>query len=93
MPFAGLTKSVERTVAPLLRSVLGGNSDAPFTLLFLFWANASQMWRFGSPYYWPLTFVALTVAGIVILPNKLEAKSRLPRHFHRSRTYETPSPS
>ena len=37
--------------------------------------NATQMWRFGSPYYWPLTFVALTVAGIVILPNKAEAKS------------------
>jgi hypothetical protein len=37
--------------------------------------NATQMWRFGSPYYWPLTFVALTVAGIVILPNKSEATS------------------
>jgi hypothetical protein len=30
--------------------------------------NASQMWRFGSPYYWPLTFVALTVVGLVIFP-------------------------
>ena len=29
--------------------------------------NASQMWRFGSPYYWPLLFVALTVVGVVIL--------------------------
>ena len=37
--------------------------------------NASQMWRFGSPYYWPLAFVALTVVGVVILPNKSEAKS------------------
>jgi hypothetical protein len=37
--------------------------------------NATQMWRFGSPYYWPLTFVALTVAGIVILPKKSKAKS------------------
>jgi hypothetical protein len=37
--------------------------------------NATQMWRFGSPYYWPLTFVALTVVGIVILPNQSEAKS------------------
>ena len=37
--------------------------------------NAPQIWRFESPYYWPLTFVALTVAGIVILPNKSEAKS------------------
>jgi len=30
--------------------------------------NASQMWRFGSPYYGPLAFVALTVLGILILP-------------------------
>jgi hypothetical protein len=37
--------------------------------------NASQMWRFGSPYYWPLTFVALTVVGVMILPNQSEAKS------------------
>ena len=28
--------------------------------------NASQMWRFGSPYYWPLAFIALTVVGVVI---------------------------
>jgi len=32
--------------------------------------NASQMWRFGSPYYWPLAFVALTVVGVVILPRQ-----------------------
>jgi hypothetical protein len=36
--------------------------------------NATQMWRFGSPYYWPLTFVALAVVGVAIMPNKLEAK-------------------
>lgn len=30
--------------------------------------NASQMWRFGSPYYGPLAFVSLTVLGILILP-------------------------
>lgn len=30
--------------------------------------NASQMWRFGSPYYFPLAFVALTVFGVIILP-------------------------
>ena len=37
--------------------------------------NASQMWRFGSPYYWPLAFVALTVAGLAILPKQSEIKS------------------
>ena len=36
--------------------------------------NASQMWRFGSPYYWPLVFVALTVIGVVILRNQPETK-------------------
>ena len=34
--------------------------------------NASQMWRFGSPYYAPLGFVALTISGLVILPKKSE---------------------
>jgi hypothetical protein len=34
--------------------------------------NASQMWRFGSPYYGPLAFVALTLVGIVILPKRSE---------------------
>jgi hypothetical protein len=29
--------------------------------------NASQMWRFGSPWYAPLTFVILTVIGVAIL--------------------------
>ena len=33
--------------------------------------NASQMWRFGSPYYFPLAFVALTAAGLLLLPRKL----------------------
>jgi len=36
--------------------------------------NASQMWRFGSPYYWPLVFVTLTVVGVVILRKKSEIK-------------------
>ena len=36
--------------------------------------NAAQMWRFGSPYYWPLVFVALTVIGVVILRNQSETK-------------------
>ena len=36
--------------------------------------NASQMWRFGSPYYWPLVFVALTTVGVVILRKELETK-------------------
>ena len=37
--------------------------------------NASQMWRFGSPYYWPLTFVALTVVGVVLFGSRSEVKS------------------
>src|SRR5438874_496889 len=37
--------------------------------------NASQMWRFGSPYYGPLTFVVLTAVG-VLLPNQSEPNSR-----------------
>ena len=36
--------------------------------------NASQMWRFGSPYYVPLIFVALTVLGVMLMPRKLEAE-------------------
>jgi len=56
-----------------------GERWAPWTLLILIGVsegiNASQMWRFGSPYYWPLTFVGLTAVGIVILPNKSEEKS------------------
>jgi hypothetical protein len=34
--------------------------------------NASQMWRFGSPYYAPLGFVALTIVGVVSLPKNSE---------------------
>jgi len=56
-----------------------GERWASWTLLILIGVsegiNATQMWRFGSPYYWPLTFVALTLVGVVILPNKSEAKS------------------
>jgi hypothetical protein len=37
--------------------------------------NATQMWRFGSPYYFPLAFVALTVAGLLLLPKRSEVKS------------------
>ena len=37
--------------------------------------NASQMWRFGSPYYGPLAFVATTVVGLMILPKPTETKS------------------
>jgi hypothetical protein len=37
--------------------------------------NSTQMWRFGSPYYWPLTFVAMTVVGVLVLPNKTEGRS------------------
>jgi len=56
-----------------------GERWASWTLLILIGLsegiNATQMWRFGSPYYWPLTFVALTVVGVVILPKQSEAKS------------------
>jgi hypothetical protein len=36
--------------------------------------NASQMWRFGSPYYFPIAFVALTIVGVMLLPKQSEAK-------------------
>ena len=56
-----------------------GERWAPWTVLILIGVsegiNATQMWRFGSPYYWPLILVALTVVGLVILPNQAEAKS------------------
>lgn len=32
--------------------------------------NASQMWRFDSPYYFPLAFIALTLAGLAMLPRQ-----------------------
>src|SRR3954465_13553165 len=50
-----------------------GERWAPWVLLILIGIsegiNASQMWRFGSPNYGPLAFVALTVVGLMILPN------------------------
>ena len=56
-----------------------GESWASWAILILIGLsegiNASQMWRFGSPYYWPLAFVTLTVAGLVVLPRQSEAKS------------------
>jgi hypothetical protein len=36
--------------------------------------NATQMWRFGSPYYFPLAFVGLTVVGVMLLWKQSEAK-------------------
>ena len=47
-----------------------GERWAPWALLIMIsvseGVNASQMWRFGSPYYAPLAFVALAVVGVVI---------------------------
>lgn len=37
--------------------------------------NATRRWRFGSPYCFPLTFVAMAAVGILILPNKSEPRS------------------
>ena len=55
-----------------------GERWAAWTLLILIGLsegiNASQMWRFGSPYYAPLAFVALTVVGVMMLPR---ASSRI----------------
>jgi hypothetical protein len=36
--------------------------------------NASQMWRFGSPYYVPLAVVAATIAGVAALPRRERAR-------------------
>jgi hypothetical protein len=48
-----------------------GERWASWTLLLMIGLaegiNASQMWRFGSPYYFPLFFVAMTVAGLALL--------------------------
>jgi hypothetical protein len=56
-----------------------GERWASWTILILIGVsegiNATQMWRFGSPYYWPLTFVATAVVGILILPKPSEAKA------------------
>lgn len=37
--------------------------------------NATQMWRFGSPWYWPLTFVGMTAVGMAIHPLRPQMKS------------------
>jgi hypothetical protein len=51
-----------------------GERWASWTLLILIGLsegiNASQMWRFGSPYYFPLAFIALTVAGLATLAKR-----------------------
>jgi hypothetical protein len=55
---------------PLLR----GERWARWALLILIGVsegvNASQMWRFGSPYYAPLAFIAMTGAGLAVLPKQ-----------------------
>jgi len=52
-----------------------GERWARWTLLLLIGLsegiNASQMWRFGSPYYFPLGFIALTVIGLATLPKNI----------------------
>jgi hypothetical protein len=49
-----------------------GERWARWTLLILIGLsegiNASQMWRFDSPYYFPLAFIALSVIGLATLP-------------------------
>jgi len=59
-------------------AVRRGERWAAWTLLILIGLsegiNASQMWRFGSPYYAPLAFVALTVVGVMLRPRRPEAK-------------------
>lgn len=56
-----------------------GERWAPWTVLILIGVsegiNATQMWRFGSPWCWPLIVVAMAVVGVLILPKKSEAKS------------------
>jgi hypothetical protein len=36
--------------------------------------NASQMWRFGSPYYVPLALVVATAAGVAVLSGRVRAR-------------------
>jgi hypothetical protein len=38
--------------------------------------NASQMWRFGSPYYFPLAFVILTAIGVILLSKPVASEAR-----------------
>ena len=58
-----------------------GETWASWALLILIGVsegiNASQMWRFGSPYYGPLAVVALTILGLAMLP-KPGTKARSP---------------
>lgn len=60
-------------------SIKRGERWASWTVLILIGLsegiNATQMWRFGSPYYWPLLFVAMAVVGVLILPKESEAQS------------------
>jgi hypothetical protein len=54
-----------------------GERGASWVLLVLIGlsegVNASQVWKFGSPYYFPLPFVALTVLGVMLLPKHPKA--------------------
>jgi hypothetical protein len=56
-----------------------GEAWASWALLILIGVsegiNASQMWRFGSPYYFPLAFVALTVVGLTLVRKSPEIKT------------------
>ena len=60
----GPLKRGERWASPALLILIGVSEGI----------NASQMWRFGSPYYFPLAFVALTVIGVTMLPKLPEAE-------------------
>jgi hypothetical protein len=55
-----------------------GERWARWTLLILIGLsegiNASQMWRFGSPYYFPVAFIALSVIGLATLPTNTTSK-------------------
>lgn len=48
----------ERGAAPTLLILIGLSETI----------NASQMWRFNSPFYFPLAFVALTLLGLSLRP-------------------------
>jgi hypothetical protein len=56
-----------------------GERWAAWTLLILIGVsegiNASQMWRFGSPYYAPVALVAQTAVGVLLLPRPSEPKA------------------
>ena len=40
--------------------------------------NASQMWTFGSPYYFPLAFVLLTFVGVMLLLKTADSPRKEP---------------